>query len=241
MIVIGPASGGETSVVNNQHNTTVPLKDISIGLGSGLGVGYLDGTTLSNSYYLPFAEGTSSTSDKFLASSTSGYGSPGPSGIPGATPALAAIQGPLYPNYSGSPPNLGGWALLKEIQKDPNFTLNADAYVRCECIVQLWPDSDTTIMYAGSYSLESGSVNHHYITQDKVGMIKLYQYQPYQLIYQFSYTGGYPSANPAVTMGLWFKNIVSGTRVHFLQCSMIMSTPFVYGDYTQGFPYAPSA
>ena len=241
MLIIGPADGGENSVVNYLHNTTYSLKDISDGLGSGGGIGYLDGTTVSSSYYLPFASGTSDTANLFIANSTAGYGSPGPTGIAGATPPLAAIQGPLYPNYSGSPPNLGGWSLLKEVQVDSNYTPAANAYVRCECVCMVWADADTKLIYGGSYALSRGATNNHYITQDKVGSEVLLQYLPKQISYTFSYRGGYPSSNPVLSMGLWMKNIVSGTRVHFLQTSMIITTPYSYGDYVDGFPYTPYA
>jgi len=240
-IIIGPSSGGESSVVNYLHNTTYPLYDISIGLGSGVGRGYLDGTTVSSNYFLPFASGTSDTGNLFIAGSTAGYGSPSGGAIAGATPPLAAIQGPLYANYSGSPPNLGGWALLKEVQVNSNYTPGSDDYVRCECTVQLWADANTNVIYGGSYALSRGGFNNHYITQDKVGSIQLLQYLPHQLTFTFTYRGGYPSANPVLSMALWMKNVVSGTRVHFLQTSMILSTPYIYGDYTQGFPFDPYA
>ena len=241
MLIIGPYDGGENSVVNYQHNTTYSLKDISIGLGSGGGIGYLDGTTVTSSYYLPFASGTSDTGNLFIASSTAGYGSPGPTGIAGATPPLAAIQGPLTPNYSGSPPNLGGWALLKEVQVDSTYTPLANAYIRCECVCMVWADADTKIIYGGSYALGRAAINNHYITQDKIGSEVLLANLPKQIMYTFSYRGGYPSANPVLSMGLWMKNIVSGTRVHFLQTSMIITTPYSYGDYVDGFPYTPYA
>ena len=241
MLIIGPADDGETSVVNYLHNTTYALPDISLGIGSGVGRGYLNGTAVTSSYYLPFASGTSDTANLFIANSTAGYGSPSLDQIAGATPPLAAIQGPLYPNYSGSPPNLGGWALLKEVQVDSNYTPAANAYVRCECIFQVWANADTKLIYGGSYALSRGSVNNHYITQDKVGGETLLQYLPKQISYTFSYRGGYPSSNPVLSMGLWMKNVVSGTRVHFLQTSMIITTPYSYGDYIDGLPYAPYA
>ena len=241
MIIIGPSDGGESSVVNYLHNTNYNLPDIALGIGSGVGRGYLDGTTISSSYYLPFASGTSDTANLFISNSTAGYGAPVLDAIPAATPATAAIQGPLYPNYSGSPPNLGGWALLKEAQVDANYTPAANAYIRCECIFQVWADADTKLIYGGSYALSRGAVNNHYITQDKVGSEVLLQYLPKQISYTFSYRGGYPSSNPVLSMGLWMKNIVSGTRIHFLQTSMIITTPYSYGDYIDGFPYTPYA
>jgi hypothetical protein len=151
------------------------------------------------------------------------------------------VQGPLYANYSGSPPNLGGWALLKEVQVNSNYTPGSDDYVRCECTVQMWADNDTNVIYGGSYALSRGAINNHYITQDKVGSVQLKQYLPHQLTFTFTYRGGYPSTNPVLSMALWMKNVVSGTRVHFLQTSMILSTPYIYGDYTQGFPFDPYA
>ena len=240
-IIIGPSSGGESSVVNYLHNTSYTLPDISLGVGSGVGRGYLDGTTVSSNYFLPFASGTSDTGNLFIAGSTAGYGSPSSNVIAAATPPLAAIQGPLYANYSGSPPNLGGWALLKEVQVNSNYTPGADDYVRCECTVQLWADANTNVIYGGSYALSRGGFNNHYITQDKVGSIQLLQYLPHQLTFTFTYRGGYPTTNPVLSMALWMKNVVSGTRVHFLQTSMILSTPYIYGDYTQGFPFDPYA
>jgi len=240
-LIIGPESPGAHSVVNYLHDTSYSLKDISIGLGSGTGLGYLDGTTISSNYYLPFASGTSDTANLFLANSTAGYGSPGVTGIPPATPPLAAIQGPLYANYGGSPPNLGGWSLLYEAQINANYTPGTDDYVRCECTVLLWADADTTVIYGGSYALSRAAFNNHYLTQDKVGSVKLTQYLPYVLNYSFTYRGGYPTSNPILSMGLWFKNVLSGTRVHFLQSSFALTTPYIYGDYQQGFPYQPTA
>ena len=240
-IIIGPSTGGESSVVNYLHTVNYTLPDISVGVGSGVGRGYLDGTTVASNYFLPFASGTSDTGNLFIAGSTAGYGSPSANVISAATPATAAVQGPLNANYSGSPPNLGGWSLLKEVQVNSNYTPGSDDYVRCECTVQMWSNADTNVIYGGSYALSRGAYNDHYITQDKVGSVQLLQYLPHQLTFTFTYRGGYPTTNPVLSMALWMKNVVSGTRVHFLQTSMIISTPYIYGDYTQGFPFDPYA
>ena len=240
-IIIGPSTGGESSVVNYLHNTNYTLPNINVGVGSGVGRGYLDGTTVASNYFLPFASGTSDTGNLFIAGSTAGYGSPSANVISAATPATAAVQGPLNANYSGSPPNLGGWSLLKEVQVNSNYTPGSDDYVRCECTVQMWANADTNVIYGGSYALSRGAYNDHYITQDKVGSVQLLQYLPHQLTFTFTYRGGYPTTNPVLSMALWMKNVVSGTRVHFLQTSMIISTPYIYGDYTQGFPFDPYA
>jgi hypothetical protein len=242
-IIIGPSSGGETSVVGYSHLGSYTLPDISTGTGSGVGRGYLNGTTIASNYYLPFASGTSDTGNLFIADSTAGYTAPSSPGatIPAATPPFAAMQGPLYANYSGSAPNLGGWALLKEVQINPSYTPDIADYVRCECTVQMWANADTNVIYGGSFAESRGAYNNHYITQDKVGSVQLKQYLPHQLTYTFTYRGGYPSGLPVLSMALWMKNIVSGTRVHFLQTSMIITTPYKYGDYTNGFPFSPYA
>jgi hypothetical protein len=243
-LIAGPVSNGQNSVINRLHNGTYPLKDISIGLGSGVGIGYLDGTTVSSNYWLPFATGYSDTGNLFLANSTAGYGSPGFTGIAGATPPLAGIQGPLYANYSGSTPNLGGWSLLKEAKLDPSFTPTPAGvhYMQCNCTFQVFPINDTTLIYGGSYAQTRNAFNNHYITQDKVGSVKLYAGLPQQITFNFSYGGGYPNASvAALSFGLWMKNIVSGTRVLFLSTSMYITVPNKYGDYNVGYPFTPSA
>jgi len=245
MIVVGPITGsdGENSLVNGAHNATYPLKPIDDGLGSGLGVGYLNGTTVAANYIMPFATGYSDTANLFLANSTSAFftNTPGPTGIAGSTPPLAAIQGPLNPNYSGSPPNLGGWALLKSVARSSYYTsITSGIYLTCHCNFQVICDGDTTMVYAGGYSVDG---NNYYITQDKVGSIDLKTKMPKQISYNFSYRGGYPSANPIHDMSLWIKNIVSGTRIYFTMTSMVITQPSIdtASNYPNGYPYYPFA
>ncbi len=259
-MIVGPetVTDGQNSVINYLHNTTYPLYDINDGLGSGKGIGYLTPVASQPSaYFSPFYTGQSSTANtnawnaKFLATSTAGYGAPsGPTNaISGATPPLAGVIGPLYASYSSGTPNLGGWSLLKEVQINGAYSgsaqLGVDDYIRCECVVQIYATGPAILQYAGSYAQSQGALNNHYITQDKVSTMYINNEGVYTIPYSFTYRGGYPNGAVAVrSMALWMRACdygPSGSRILFTNTSMILTTPYIYDDYIQGFPFQPSA
>jgi hypothetical protein len=239
--VVGPDAGGMASIANVPHNTNYQLYNLEEGLGSGVGRGYLNGTNVAANYILPYYSGTSDMANLFIMDSTAGYGAPsGPTNaIAAATPSLASLQGPLYASYSSGTPNLGGWALLKEIQKHPNFTDIANNYYTCRAEFQCIATANTTLVYGGSYALTSGALNDHYLSQTNVGTATLIADQPQIISFNFTYSGGYPSNNGVESMALWVKNIVSGTRILFLRTNMIMLGTRDANTQPVGYPFSP--
>jgi hypothetical protein len=239
--VVGPDAGGMRSIANVPHNTNYALYDIATGLGSGTGSGYLDGTTIASNYIFPYYSGTSDTANLFLANSTAGYGNPVPptNAIPAATPSLASLQGPLYASYSSGTPNLGGWALLKEVKLHPNFTDIANNYYTCRAEFQCVATANTTLVYGGSYALTSGAINNHYLSQTMVGTTPLIADQPQIISFNFTYCGGYPSNNGVESMALWVKNIVGSTRILFLRTNMTILGTYDANTQPTGYPFSP--
>ena len=242
--ILGPEDSGGITNQSWDRNTTYPLKDISLGIGSGTGIGYLPGTTVSSSYYYPYIQGTSDTANLFISNSTAALATtPYLDSLSGPTPPGAGIQGPLYPNYSGSAPNLGGWALLTSVKMNPYYVSNKDFYYMATCNFQVSCNVDTTLIYAGGYSQDSGAPGHYYIGQEKLGSLDMKAYRPYYISYNFAYRGGYPSSTAAIQqMGLWMKNIVSGTIIYFLHSDMLIRG--TTGDpyfINEGYPFYPGA
>jgi hypothetical protein len=216
------------------------------GVGSGVGIGYLTANNIPSTHTFPFLQGTSDTANLYQANSTAPIGTPSGSPFYSAsppTPTGAGWIGPLYASYSGSPPNLGGWALVKEIKHNPFYTADKDFYYMTFCNFQVTSENDTTLYYAGSWSQTSGTVNNHYIGSEKIGSIDIKAGRPYYISYNYSYRGMIPNTAQAVqASALWMRNAGASGNVFITHTDMLIkSTDGVNYFINEGYPWSPAA
>jgi len=226
-LIVGPESTGAFSLQNANRTFTYNLSNVQQGA-----IGYLEGTTVSSSYYYPFLQGTSATANGFAADSLTGIGAPVANTIIGPTPVGAGYQGPMS---AGT----GGWYSIIDKDLNTGYVPNKDFYYMAYCNFQVSCDSDTTLFYCGGWK-NNGNI---YLGQEKVGSIDIKANRPYYISYNFVYRGKFPSAaHPITNMSIWVKNIVSGTKVYFLHVDMLIETTSGVDKYIgEGLPFSPFA
>jgi len=179
-------------IVNNGTTITTPVNVTGVARNYNQPV-YLNGTTVSSTKYYPYYQGTSATTDGYIANSTGQY-----------TPLAATFR--QAPNGNANWWSIGGGATTATLDPGEQYLI--------EYSVQLVANTATTVQLAtwGSFSNDTGNIN----TDDQgVTTQEMSANLPYIII------DNYPLqayGNSVSNIGLAMRNLFSSTKVDVVSC-----------------------